>query len=223
VSEEAPESVNFRLEWRENRCEDPHRLRGDHYSAEVPTVAATNELVVEPCDRPQEGPSTAPPAAPGDTPNQAEAEIQAEESPEYFEWTEDRERAIQECLETTVEGTLPRVHLQLTAIQQALQHGNLAPQNACLLLDEIDAYLGDKILREEAKIPVAHPAFLSARADKLKALYSWQESSAALREFLAEGETVQMDVARYAADQASAFLAAARRELLLNEPEEDET
>jgi hypothetical protein len=150
------------------------------------------------------------------------ASPQPEDAPEFFQWTEDRERAIQECLESTVPGTLPTVHVQLQSLLQGLQHGNLAPELAGALIAEVEAYLDQKIRHEERKVPVAHQAFLEARADKLKALYAWEESCRALREFLREGEGVQLEVAAYAADQGSAFLAGARRMLLEAEPFDDD-
>lgn len=147
---------------------------------------------------------------------------QPEDAPEFFEWTEDRERAIQECLETTVPGTLPTVHLQLQSVLQALKHGNLASPQAYPLIREIEVYLDGKVRYEERKVPVAHPSFLVARADKLKALYAWEEACRALREFVRDGQAVQLEVAAYAADQGSAFLAGVRRTLLEAEPFEDE-
>ncbi|MBT9585844.1 hypothetical protein IV102_21055 [bacterium] len=145
-----------------------------------------------------------------------------EDAPEFFEWTEDRERAIQECLETTVPGTLPTVHLQLQSVLQALKHGNLTGQQAYPLIRELEVYLDGKVRHEERKVPVAHPSFLVARADKLKALYAWEEACRSLREFVRDGQVVQLEVAAYAAEQGSAFLAGVRRTLLEAEPFEDE-
>ncbi|MFN8607966.1 MAG: hypothetical protein U0931_10565 [Vulcanimicrobiota bacterium] len=142
---------------------------------------------------------------------------------EDFQWNEDRDRAIQELLETTVPGTLPAVHLQIQAIRHGLIEKTLASERAHQLLTEVDIYLTSLIKKEEAKVPIDHPEVSKAREEKLKALYAWRESSGSLREYSNEERTVYLDVAAYAADQGSAFLATARRLLLQCEPEpEDE-
>lgn len=144
------------------------------------------------------------------------------EGPEFFEWTAERERAIQRLLEEGPEGTLPTVHLQLVAIHQALKLGELEPHQAVALLDEVDGYLGRRIGAEERKASVADAGFLSARAEKLKAFYAYLEASGSLREFVSGGEAVHLDVAAYAADQGTAFLAGARQMLFEVEPPEEE-
>lgn len=214
MSEEVEEPVNFVLEWRESqeRRRQPVRDEVAQLSEEAATSA---EIVVEP----EPGPPAEPPETLVET--TPEAAPEPEESPEFFEWTADRERAIQRFLETAPEGALPTVHIQLTAIHQALKHGNLDPQQAVLLLDEVDGYLAERISAEECKVPVADAAFLMARGDKLKAFFAFLEASGAMREYLASGETVQLDVAVYAADQGTAFLAGARQLNFDAEPPED--
>jgi hypothetical protein len=90
------------------------------------------------------------------------------------------------------------------------------------LLTEVDTYLATKVAAEKRKATVAHPAFVSSRADKLNALFAWQESATALREYLRNGEAVQLKVAFYAAEQAQGFLAAARDQLMEAEADLDE-
>ena len=193
MSQDPPQSRNFFEEWRQRRAQAAE--------AEKENDGDGGQAVAVPS-----------PAA----------STRPEETPEFFEWTEDRDRAIQEFLETTTPGTLPSVHRQLLAILQGLRHGNLAKEPGWQLLAEVEAYLDQKIRAEECKVPVAHPVFLSARADKLKAFYAWEEACSALRTFMQDGEGVQLEVAAYACDQGSAFLAAARRLLLESEPLEDE-
>ncbi|MBS2037110.1 hypothetical protein JST97_19135 [bacterium] len=141
---------------------------------------------------------------------------------EDFQWNEDRDRAIQELLETTVPGTLPAVHLQIQTIRHGLIEKTIPAERAQQLLAEVDKYLTDLIRKEEAKVPIDHPEVSKAREEKLKALYAWRESAGSLREYSNEERSVYLDVAAYAADQGSAFLATARRLLLQCEPEPEE-
>ena len=152
----------------------------------------------------------------------AEAVPAPPDGSEDFQWNEERDRAIQELLETTVPGTLPAVHLQIQIIRNALIEKTIATERAHQLLSEVDAYLTGLIRKEEAKVPVDHPEVSKARDEKLKALYAWRESSGSLREYSTEERSVYLDVAAYAADQGSAFLATARRLLLQCEPEPEE-
>ena len=146
----------------------------------------------------------------------------APDGSEDFQWNEDRDRAIQDLLETTVPGTLPAVHLQIQIIRNGLIEKTVAPERAADLLNEVDKYLNDLIRQEEAKVPIDHPDVDKARDEKLKALYAWRESSGSLREYSKEDRQVFLDVAAYAADQGTAFLATARRLLLQCEPEPDD-
>lgn len=215
MSEES-KPLDFKLEWRgeerERRSvgtrEELTQLSEEAVSAEVVVV----ETVVEPSVEPEVAIE----------PEVVEEEAEPEPSPEYFEWTAERERAIQRCLEAAPEGSLPTVHLQLSAVHQALKHGILDLGRAGQLLDEIEAYLARHISLEERKVPVAHAEFLGARADKLKAFHAYAEACNSLREFVAGGEPVHLDVSAYAADQGTAFLAGARQTLFDTEPVEDE-
>ena len=215
--ESAPKPLNFVLEWRGEGGERRTQGAREEFarSAEGVAEAEVGEVVVTPEPEVAEAPGP-------ETFVEAEAEPEAEPSPEYFEWTADRERAIQRFLEAAPEGALPTVHVQLSAIHQALKHGNLDATQAARLLDEVDGYLGRHIALEERKVPVADVAFLSARGDKLKAFHAYLEASGNLREFLEGGQAVHLDVAAYAADQGSAFLAGARQVLFDAEPLEDE-
>lgn len=156
----------------------------------------------------------------------AEAAAAAPTAPdgsEDFQWNEDRDRAIQDLLETTVPGTLPAVHLQIQMIRHGLIEKTIVKERAHQLLGEVEGYLNDLIHKEESKYVIDHPEVSKARDEKLKALYAWRESAGSLREYANEDRQVFLEVAAYAADQGSAFLATARRLLLQCEPEpEDE-
>lgn len=144
------------------------------------------------------------------------------EKPEAFQWNEERERAIQEFLETTSPGTLPSVHLQLQAIRHAVIKNEIPRQRAQALINEVNGYLLGHIRQEEAKPRIEHEGMCQARDDKLRALYAWRECSDALEKYLAKNEEVYLEVSAYAGDQGSAFLAAARRHILESEPEPPE-
>ncbi len=203
MSEERP--LNFVLDWRgeaQERRAVGARDEVARLSSEAVEPEAVQEVLVE----------------------EPVLEVEAPfvEGPEFFEWTAERERAIQRLLEEGPEGTLPTVHLQLVAIHQALKLGELESHQAVALLDEVDGYLGRRIGAEERKATVADPGFLSARAEKLKAFYAYLEASGSLREYVGGGEAVHLEVAAYAADQGTAFLAAARQLLFEVEPPDDE-
>ena len=211
--------LDFVLEWRGETRERRAPGAREEFSQLSEEAAAQAEVVVQP--EPQEPNLEAAPESLVETPA-PEAEPAPDESPEYFEWTAERERAIQRLLEAAPEGNLPTVHEQLSAIHQALAHGNLDSAYAEKLLDEIDGYLARLIAAEERKVPVADAAFLTARADKFKAFYAYLEASGSLRDFLSNQQAVHLDVAAYAADQGSGFLAGARQTLFEAEPAEEE-
>jgi hypothetical protein len=151
-----------------------------------------------------------------------EAPPDQEYGPELFEWSADREQALIDALEQSPEGAVPRVHAQLEGILEGLQSGGLPSEKAALLVAEVEIYLAGRLQAERCKRPVADEDFMQSRADKLNALIAWQESAAALREYLEHGEAVQLKVAAYAAEQANSFLTGSREVLMACEPELDE-
>lgn len=155
-------------------------------------------------------------------PTLAPREIPLAEKPEFFQWTEDRERQIQELLETTVPGTLPSVHRQLQSIRQALQAGELADERARHLLAEVLGYLRQKEQQFGSRANIQHPSVQQARQEQSRALASWREAADSLLTFLDNRENVYLEVSNYAADQGSGYMAAARRLLLECEPEPGE-
>lgn len=138
---------------------------------------------------------------------------------EGFQWNEERDKAIQDLLDSTVPGTMPAVHVQLQAIRHAIIEKSVSAERAFQLLAEVDQYLNQLLLAEQAKPPVDHDDVSNAREDKMRALSAWREASTALRQYAEDEREVLLDVAAYAADQGSAFLATARRLLLHCEPE----
>ncbi len=146
----------------------------------------------------------------------------AEDEDDEFEWSEEREQALMDALDSAPEGTPAQVQQQLEAIASALEAKELIPEAARRLLSEVDAYLLAQLQRETRKRPVAHPEFMQARAEKLNALAAWQECAGALRAYVETGEEVQLKVARYAGEQASSFLSTSWELLLAAEPLEDE-
>lgn len=135
-----------------------------------------------------------------------------------FEWSAEREAELEEAFESIPVDAPARVHLQLSDIASGLKDGALAKPRALALLFEVEAYLRARIKAEERKPLVDHELFMSYRADKLNALYAWQETATALREFCTCGDQVQLRVACYAADQASDLLHKAWESLQSAEP-----
>ncbi len=138
---------------------------------------------------------------------------------EFFQWTAERNKAIEEALSETSEARLPTVHSQLDSIRRSLAKGEITRERALELLREIETYLGDKIDHQKNKVTVAHEAVIGARSDLLKGLYSYQESVNSLKEFLASGEDVQLHLSVYTADQATSFIAQARHTIMEAKPE----
>ena len=139
-----------------------------------------------------------------------------------FQWSAEREAELEEAFESIPADAPARVHLQLNDISSALKGGSLSKERALGLISEVEAYLSARIKAEQRKSPVDHEAFMSYRAGKLNALYAWQETATALREFCTAGEDVQLRVAQYSAEQASDFLHNAWDTLQSVEPEPEE-
>lgn len=153
------------------------------------------------------------------TPVTEENGAETDESPEFFEWTAERHRAIDEALGACAARPLPRVHCQLEEIRRALEGGHLAHEPALALLDEIDDYLARRVGELTRRVPVAHAAVIDSRADRERALDAYGQSVAALREYLATGDRIHLDLAIYTADQGSACVASARRVIMEAQPE----
>lgn len=204
-SEDKP--LDFVFRWKESERRDTGT---DSVSVEVPDQEGDAELEAEQDQSPVAGEGFLD-------------EISDEDlSEESFQWSAEREQALEDAFAQAPEGTAPRVQLQIQAIITALQEGSLQRPRAELLLSEVEAYLAAKVKAEQRKLPVAHEAFLQSRADKLNALFSWQESVAALREYLEGNDPVQLKVAIYAAEQACGLLDGALDVLLAAEPEPDD-
>ena len=151
-----------------------------------------------------------------------ESEGPAEEDAEdEFEWDADREQALLDALEETVEGSSPIVHRYIETVMAGLKAETMPAEEATEMLGEIQAYLDDQIEWEQSKPPVEHEDFMQSRKDKLNALFAWSESRAAITEYLLNGDAVQLKVASYAAEQARGFLEQSLDLLMACEPEDD--
>lgn len=147
-----------------------------------------------------------------------EALSKCPESLEKFQWSQEREDAIEAALEVTPQGAYPRVHSQIKAILKGLEEKRLAAPKAIELLQEVGAYLTIRIKAEQAKIRVADEGFEEARKDKINALFSWQEAHKALVEYLAREDEIQLKIADYASEQACSLLDRSLELLLSIEP-----
>ena len=145
-----------------------------------------------------------------------------EDQDDEFEWTEERERALEEALDESPEGTVPRVQVQLEAIKTGLESQSIDAEQGRALLTEVDKYLKFKIENEQQKIPVEHSELMQSRKEKLNALFAYQEAATALREYVEKGEAMQLKVAAYATEQGGSFLNAARELLMNSEPDYEE-
>lgn len=152
------------------------------------------------------------------------SEVDLEEVPDEFEWDADREQALLDALEETVEGSSPLIHRYIESVMVGLRAETMTADEARATLSEIQDYLTDNIDWEQSKPPVEHPEFMQSREDKLNALFAWRESANALTEYLENREEVQLKVATYAAEQGKSFLEQSLDLLMSCEPldEEDE-
>lgn len=146
-------------------------------------------------------------------------EAYLEDQDDEFQWTEERERELEEALDESPEGSVPRVQLQLEAILTGLETESLEVERAPGLLDEIDRYLALRIETEQSKSPIEHADFTQSRKEKLNALFAFQEAVVALRQYLQEGQAMQLKVAAYATEQGGSFLQVARELLMKSEPD----
>jgi hypothetical protein len=169
--------------------------------------------------------STGAPSAPAEIPAQrrtassAAASERSLEENASFEWTAERHRAIEEALRETSEIKLPTVHNQLAGLRRGLQEGTLTKNRAIVLLAEVEQYLTGRLKDHKKMVTVAHEAIISARSDLLRGLQAYQESVNSLREYLATGEQVHLDLSIYTADQAASFVGLAKRTIFEVQPE----
>lgn len=188
-------------------------------SGSVPAGAAATQQSA-PASQAEKPAATGAEALPAETTPQSSEAIQEEgEREEFFQWTAERNKAIEEALSETSEARLPTVHSQLDAIRRSLEKGEITGKRALTLLGEIETYLGEKIDCQKNKVTVAHEAVIGARSDLLKGLYSYQESVNSLKEYLTSREDVQIHLSVYTADQATSFIAQARHTIMEAKPE----
>jgi len=200
--------------------ENPAALEAS--SDDVPAGAAAPQQSV-PASQAEKPIATGAAAIPAETTPPSSEAIQEEgEREEFFQWTAERNKAIEEALSETSEARLPTVHSQLDAIRRSLEKGEITGKRALTLLGEIETYLGEKIDYQKNKVTVAHEAVIGARSDLLKGLYSYQESVNSLKEYLTSGEDVQLHLSVYTADQATSFIAQARHTIMEAKPETPE-
>ena len=138
-----------------------------------------------------------------------------------FQWDADREQALLDALDETVEGTSPLVHQYIEMVLTGLKAETMSEEEARSALSEIEQYLSDTTEWERAKEPVDNDDFMQSREDKLNALFAWKESISALEQYLNEGEELQLKVASYAAEQGRGFLEQSLDLLLSCEPDEE--
>lgn len=138
--------------------------------------------------------------------------------PEIFQWTEDRDRAIEAALRGMAEAPTARVHQQLVRIREALQTDRLDAARATALLDEVDAWLAGELRTRRARPAVADERIHAARSSVCDALHLFAEVSGVLRAYVASHSGADLVLATRLADQAGGFLLDAREALLRAAP-----
>lgn len=205
-------ALDFTLRWKE--AEAPRESRHDSVSVGLDESEQAEAIQVED-ERALEDDSDG-------WDDELDADALEPDGEDDFQWSAEREAQLEEAFESIPADAPARVHLQLNDISNGLKDGSLSQERGLALISEVEAYLSARIKAEQRKAPVDHEAFMSYRADKLNALYAWQETATALREFCTGKEDVQLRVAAYAAEQASDFLHNAWDTLQSAEPEPDD-
>ncbi|MBM3464538.1 MAG: hypothetical protein FJX76_20780 [Armatimonadetes bacterium] len=172
------------------------------------------------------------PAAPrpeGDSVDLGEAEVEAAAVeatvrgampvPEIFEYTRERDAAIEAALRGMAESPVARVHAQLERIREALEARALPAERATALLDEVDAYLAGHIKTRTGRPPVDDERITGARATVADALHLFGDVSQMLRQYLESQSPGDLILAQRLGDQAASFLFTARHALLDAAPE----
>ena len=140
--------VNFVLEWRGESQDRRSQGAREEFAPLSEEAVAEGEMVVQP--EPEAPDVEAVPDSLVETPTAADPEPALDESPEYFEWTAERERSIQRLLEAAPEGNLPTVHVQLSDINQDLKNGKSIEIQLELGLDGGLVMLDDTTVLEKA-------------------------------------------------------------------------
>lgn len=208
MSDDAPQ-LDLQLQWDD---ETETRRQTSLDSVAVASEAARGET-----SQNREAPVA---SAEGLEPERAEAVKEDED--DAFEWTEEREAALEAALDEAGLLGVPRVQQQLSGLATALEQDQLDPERALELLDEVSDYLADRLQREQRKRPVDNELFTRSRADKVNGLFAYQEAAGALREYVDSADPLQLKVARYALRQGESFLDSASELIMACEPDETE-
>lgn len=135
-------------------------------------------------------------------------------SGEGFQWTRDREQALEAALRQMADAPLACVHRQLDDLRAALEGGELEPARARALLEEVDAWLERELRRREARPPAADERVREARSRVADALHAYRDLAGLLRGFLDSRNPADLVLSRRLGDLAAGFLLQAREELL---------
>lgn len=138
---------------------------------------------------------------------------------EGFQWTRDREQALESALRQMADTPLACVHRQLDEIRAAMEMDRLPPARARDLLGEVETWLDREIQRRSARPASRDERVREARSRTADALHSYQDLAGLLRGFLDSRNPAELVLARRLGDLAAGFLLQAREELLQT-PEE---
>ncbi len=138
---------------------------------------------------------------------------------EGFQWTRDREQALESALRQRAGTPLACAHRQLDEIRAALEMDELPPARARDLLGEVEAWLDRELERRSARPASRDDRVREARSRTADALHSYLDLAGLLRGFLDSRNPAELVLARRLGDLAAGFLLQAREELLQT-PEE---
>jgi len=124
---------------------------------------------------------------------------------EEFQWTRERNQAVEDALRITQETPFTAIYHQLTRIAGALAAGNLSGNTALRLLDEADRYLDNRIMQRQGAL-TGDTVFEEIRDHVRDGLVLFREASAALREYLKEPAPLHLDLVARLCDEANEFI-----------------
>lgn len=210
---ESPSPVDFLLSWKESIDQAEEKDRDE--------IVLTGEEMASPRNVEAKGEAGERYSSPmqGDPSRAGADSIQLEEqaapmtSDEIFQWTEERNREIEEALGSASTVQVPVIHGQIDRLRAALEEGLTPDSRAEAILDEADRYLQKQVKSWSGRIPIAHEAVIAARSLIIDALGIYQESAGLLRQYLSSRDRTHLELSRRLADQGASFLISARIQL----------
>ncbi len=209
VENDKIKEIDLLLEWEESESAEP-REEGDLVDVSAEISGDGDK------DNPAEGARlkemkhTGSPIVDGEKKEDEETlsgkiEIEADETPDEFHFSEELENAIEDALRQANESPVPKVHGQLSNIRRAVVNGSIPMKHALELIEEVDCYLEKNIGKRLGLAPVDHLELEKTRSLVLDGLKAYHESSDYLREFISSKDQNDLNLSQRLSDQGTEF------------------